>query len=92
MVVKINDLRSQNAIFNQSVFGRKYLPYVYTEQGIMALSGVIKNDFAVEMSIKIVRTFYSLGASLNYVGKKTFVITKVEDEIIIHSILERMGA
>lgn len=35
-------------------------PYVYTEQGIMALSGVIRNDFAVEMSIKIVRTFIAM--------------------------------
>ena len=26
----------------------------------MALSGVIKNDFAVEMSIKIVRTFIAM--------------------------------
>ena len=34
---------------------------------------------------------YSLGASLNYAGKKTFVVTKIEDEIIINSILERVG-
>lgn len=57
---EFNNLRSQNAIFNQSVFNRKYIPYVYTEQGIMALSGVIRNDFAVEMSIKIVRTFIAM--------------------------------
>ena len=57
---EFNNLRSQNAIFEKAVEGRKYLPYVYTEQGIMALSGAIKNDFAVEMSIKIVRTFISM--------------------------------
>lgn len=34
--------------------------YIYTKQGIMALSGVIKNDFAIEMSIKIVRTFIAM--------------------------------
>lgn len=33
---------------------------------------------------------YSLGASLNYAGKKTFVTTKIEDEIIVSSILERI--
>lgn len=33
---------------------------------------------------------YSLGASLNYIGRKTFVVTKIEDEKIIHSILERV--
>ena len=32
---EFNNLRSQNAIFNQSVFNRKYIPYVYTEQGTL---------------------------------------------------------
>ena len=34
---------------------------------------------------------YSLGTSLNFAGKKTFVITKIEDEMIITSILARIG-
>ena len=34
---------------------------------------------------------YSLGTSLNFAGKKTFVITKIEDEMIIASILARIG-
>ena len=41
-------LRSQNATFNGISSKRRYYPYVYTEQGIIALSGVIKNNFAVE--------------------------------------------
>ena len=53
-------LRSQNATSNLISSKRRYNPYVYTEQGIMALSGVIKNDIAVQMSIKIVRTFISM--------------------------------
>ena len=57
---EFNDLKSQNATLNSAWGGKHKLPYVYTEQGIMALSGVIKNTFAVEMSIKIVRTFISM--------------------------------
>ena len=63
---KLNDLefksllRSQNVTSNLISSSRRYNPYVYTEQGIMALSGVIKNDIAVQMSIKIVRTFISM--------------------------------
>lgn len=53
-------LRSQNVTLNLISSFRRYNPYVYTEQGIMALSGVIKNDIAVQMSIKIVRTFISM--------------------------------
>ena len=32
---------------------------------------------------------YSLGTSLNYIGKKTFVITKIEDETIVKAIINR---
>ena len=53
-------LRSHFATLNGISSKRRYNPYVYTEQGILALSGVIKNDFAVEMSIKIVRTFIAM--------------------------------
>ena len=54
------NLRSQNVTSKQLSSKRRYSPNAYTEQGIMALSGVIKNDFAIEMSIKIVRTFISM--------------------------------
>ena len=57
---EFKNLRSQNATFNTGVKGRKYRPYAYTEQGVIALAGVIKNDFAVEMSIVIVRSFIAM--------------------------------
>ena len=53
-------LRCQNGTSNSLSSKRRYVPYVYTEQGIIALSGVIKNDFAVEMSIRIVRAFIAM--------------------------------
>ncbi len=31
---------------------RKYLPYVFTEQGVSMLSAVLKSDTAIEISIK----------------------------------------
>lgn len=35
----------------------KYRAYVFTEQGVMMLSAVLKSDIAVEVSIHIVRVF-----------------------------------
>ena len=35
----------------------KYLPYAYTEQGIAMLSGILKNEIAVKISINIMRVF-----------------------------------
>ncbi|MDR2722091.1 MAG: ORF6N domain-containing protein, partial [Coriobacteriaceae bacterium] len=40
--------------------GRRYLPYVYTEQGIGMLSGLLKNDTAVDVSIGIMNAFVEM--------------------------------
>jgi phage regulator Rha-like protein len=39
---------------------RKYLPYVFTEQGVAMLSAVLKSKRAIAVSIQIVRTFVRL--------------------------------
>ena len=54
---EFKNLRFQNVTFNLSTSGRKYLPYVYTEHGVIALSNIMNSDHTIEMSIKIVRTF-----------------------------------
>ena len=38
----------------------KYLPYVFTEQGVALLSSVLKSDRAIEVNIQIIRTFTKL--------------------------------
>ncbi|HBP00766.1 MAG TPA: DNA-binding protein [Candidatus Moranbacteria bacterium] len=35
----------------------KYLPYVFTEQGVAMLSSVLKSNMAVQVNIQIMRTF-----------------------------------
>ena len=39
---------------------RKYLPNVFTEQGIAMLSGVLNSDRAIEVNIQIMRAFVTL--------------------------------
>ena len=39
---------------------RKYLPYVFTEQGVSMLSAVLKSDIAIEVSIKIIDAFVNM--------------------------------
>ena len=48
----------------------KYLPYVYTEQGISMLAGVLKNDIAIQVSISIIRAFIE---QKNYLNNGNFV-------------------
>lgn len=40
--------------------GRRYMPYVFTEQGIAMLSAVLKSDVAVEVSVKIMNIFVEM--------------------------------
>lgn len=40
--------------------GRRYLPYVFTEQGVSMLSAVLRSTTAVQISIKIIETFVSM--------------------------------
>ena len=47
-------LRSQFATFNKDT--RKYKPFVFTEHGILMLSGVLNSDKAIEINIQIMKT------------------------------------
>ena len=58
---EFKDLRFQNATSSDGEYGgRRYLPYVYTEHGIVALAGVLKSEIAAKMSVAIARTFIQM--------------------------------
>jgi hypothetical protein len=50
-------LRSQIATSNDGRGGRRYAPYVFTEQGVAMLSGVLHSDRAIVVNIEIMRTY-----------------------------------
>jgi len=50
---------SQNAIPSKQHLGG-YLPYVFTEHGVLQLSNVLKTDQAIEVSIRIIDIFVNL--------------------------------
>lgn len=37
--------------------GIRYLPYVFTEHGVMILSSLLKNDIAVAVNVRIIKAF-----------------------------------
>jgi len=59
---EVKSLRSQFATLNEMGRGqhRKYLPYVYTEQGIAMLSPLLNSEVAIEVSINIMRAFVEM--------------------------------
>ena len=44
---------------------KKYLPYVFTEQGIAMLSGILKSEVAIQVSIKIMDAFVEMRKIIN---------------------------
>ncbi len=53
-------LRSQFVTSNTGRGGRRYEPYVFTEQGVAMLSGVLRSDRAIAVNIEIMRAFVEL--------------------------------
>jgi hypothetical protein len=54
-------IRSQLVMFKngQGKFP-KYLPFVFTEQGVAMLSAVLNSEYAVHISVKIMRAFVAM--------------------------------
>jgi len=55
-----SDLRSHFVTSSSSYGGRRYTPYVFTEQGVAMLSSVIHSKRAIEVNITIMRAFVRL--------------------------------
>ncbi len=54
------DLRFQFGTSRKTHGGRRYLPYVFTEQGVAMLSGVLRSEIAIKVSIEIINTFVEM--------------------------------
>jgi len=53
-------LKSQIVTSKTSKGGRRYLPYVFTEQGVAMLSAVLKSKTAIKVSIQIMQAFVTM--------------------------------
>lgn len=63
-----NNLRSQFATSSgvNNYGGRRYLPRVFTEQGIYMLATILKSSVATKVSIAIMNTFVKMRHYINY--------------------------
>ena len=76
-------LKSQIATSNTRG-GKQKLPYVFTEKGILMLSGLLKNNVAIEVSIKIVEAFVEMRKFLSSNGQLFERLTNVEYKLLEH--------
>ena len=76
------NLRSQNAI--SSYGGRRYMPYVFTEQGVAMLSSVLTSERAIQVNIRIMRTFTKLRKMILNHKRFALKLNQLENKIGKH--------
>lgn len=57
---EVQNLRFQSGTSSVSYGGRRYLPYVFTEQGIAMASAILRSDIAVKISVEIMEAFVEM--------------------------------
>jgi len=73
-------LRSQNAILGHGTYS-KYLPFAFTEHGVLMLSNVLKSEQAITMSIRIIDIFVKLREALTNHTELKLEIEQIKNAI-----------
>ncbi len=81
--IEFENLRSQFVTSSFEHGGRRYLPFVYTEQGVAMLSAVLKSEIAVNVSIQIIDAFVEMRKALNQNNLIDFRIDKLEQKQLV---------
>lgn len=55
-----HNLRFQIGTSSLNYGGRRYLPYVFTEQGVAMASAILRSDIAIKMSVEIMEAFVEM--------------------------------
>ena len=76
--IEFENLRSQIVTSSFEHGGRRYLPFVYTEQGVAMLSAILRSDIAIKTSVKIMEAFVEMRKVLNQNNLIDFRIDKLE--------------
>lgn len=76
-----NSLKSQIVTSNQRG-GRRYLPLVFTEQGVAMLSSVLKSETAIYVNIQIIRVFTRMRELLLSNKEILLKLEKIEKKLL----------
>ena len=78
-------LRSQ-IVTSKEKGGRRYLPYVFTEQGIAMLSAVLRSDVAIKVSIRIMNTFVEMR---RFMANNSLVLSRINEMEVKQRLYQR---
>jgi phage regulator Rha-like protein len=81
---EVRNLRSQ--FVTSSWGGRRYAPYVFTEQGVAMLSSVLNSERAIQVNIAIMRAFVKLRQILSTHKELAHKLDELERKIEKHDV------
>ena len=87
MEKEFQNLRCQfvtSSFEKQNYGGRRYLPYVFTEQGIAMLSALLKSNIAIKVSINIMKAFIEMRKFIATNGQVFERLTTIEYKMLEH--------
>jgi len=78
---EFQSLRSQIVTSNEGRGGTRYVPMVFTEQGVAMLSGVLNSDKAIVVNIQIMRVFTRIRQMLSDNTELRLEIEKIKRKL-----------
>jgi phage regulator Rha-like protein len=81
---EVASLRSQIVTSKGGRGGRRYMPYVFTEQGVAMLSTVLNSERAIQVNIAIMRAFVKLREILSTHQELAHKLEQLERKIEKH--------
>ena len=73
-------LRCKNFTSNKRG-GNRYLPFVFTREGIAMLSGLLRSEIAIQANINIMRAFFQMQEALLIVSNTQLQLEQIRSEI-----------
>ena len=84
VTTKQDKLRSQIATAKRDISKIRYMPYVFTEHGVLMLSNVLNSSKAISMSIQIIRVFDKLRKYASEQSTKDARIEEIHKLLMLH--------
>ncbi|MBR0525932.1 MAG: ORF6N domain-containing protein [Prevotella sp.] len=75
-----DSLRCKNFTSNKRG-GNRYLPFVFTREGIAMLSGLLRSEIAIKANINIMRAFFQMQEALLIVSNTQLQLEQIRAEI-----------
>ena len=83
---ELDILRSQIVTTDSDWSKKRYLPFLFTEQGVASLSGILKSKKAIDINIKIMRAFVAMRTFISKNAEIFYRIDTIERKQIAFEI------